>query len=223
MRKGALFLLITFFMLFLLIQPGFAAILYPIMNGDWSSSSSPPDFPTTQWREILWGGGEGQPGNELQAWGDDVGTERIWELTEALLTSVVDNGGGHYTTTYNGGSLELYKGGPWWPQAWDGSYALVTMESFTNDTHKDGGGTLTFNITGSGYYGDKSVFVSASYSGIPATGTFPVEPESENETVDFIGGCPFEARIVITPIPSTLLIFCSGLLGVLGIRRRFQA
>ena len=85
----------------------------------WSSAQAQPwpgtydtrdtDFPAGTWMEILYGLGEGKPGNEIQA-----GEEGFYKFEGALLNDVIllaappDQPFFEYRTVYKGGTLTLY-------------------------------------------------------------------------------------------------------------------
>lgn len=199
--------------------PAFASL----QNGSWSSTAG--DFNVSQWQEILWGGGEGQAGNEIQASGYNNSNPQWW-LRGAVISSVQDLGGGVYSTIYTGGNLDLYLGGPWNPGTYDANYDRVTMTSFTNTTTKYGDGSMSFDITGTGIFGDQTIAITAHYDRATPYGPFTFTGTNPNTGLsgsapDYFGTLT-SGSVTVTPIPAAVWLLGSGLFGLVAIRRKFK-
>jgi len=171
------------------------------------------------WSE-LWKGpvlGPGQVGNELQASG------LSFSLSGALLNSVTPGGIGYFTTVYKGGTLTLN------PASWGGP-AIIQNIDFINSTQllsADPTGEMLFGITGTGMFGSQSITLAAWYFGQPE---LIVDSNSvigqkgvlyPDDSMKGQGG----ASITIgrpVPVPTALWLLGSGLLGLLGFRRKFS-
>lgn len=220
MKKRVLMIAVLFLGTITLAAPASASL----MNGTWTSSAG--DFSTGPWREILWGGGEGMAGNEIQAWGLETGGMPQWGTQGAVLSTVQDLGGGTYLTTYEGGILVLYKGGPWNPGTYDVSGDLIAMNGFSNTTVKYGDGTMSFDILGTGIFGNQAVTIAAHFDRATPQGPFPysgINPNSgEPGSASFYLGDLTSITVTITsvPVPPAAWLLGTGLIGLVAIRRR---
>jgi len=146
--------------------------------GTWTTDD---DFLPGSWVELLYGGGEGQPGNEIQAtngsdyefYGATIGPDP----GDVVLTQDCadpDFVAVEYRTFYYGGMLTLSSGSPWGTGG-DPDYA-VTMGPIKNITTKnvEGAGSceptgeIAFDLTGVGVfdaYPEYAALVTAHYSG----------------------------------------------------------
>jgi hypothetical protein len=133
--------------------------------GTWSS---PTDFAAGNWREILWGGSEGAPGNEIEATSDGV-----YIFDGAILDNVTEDetGGDYikYITEYVGGTLEIVNdpSTPWYNSFDPGVLSFtVVLGTSTNQTWKYDDGSMVFEFTGTGTLNDYpgySVVFTAGY------------------------------------------------------------
>lgn len=222
MKKRVLMIVVVFLGFISFAHPAIASL----QNGTWSSADG--DFNAGLWREILWGGGEGMTGNEIQAWALAPSGLPEWGTYGAVLSTVQDLGGGTYLTTYVGGILFLYKGGPWNPGTIDGSVDLVTMNSFTNTTVKYGDGTMSFDIRGTGTFGEQTIVVAAHFDRATPQGLYPYSGTNPNTgqpgSASFYWGDLTSTTVTISsvPIPPAAWLLGSGLIGLVAIRRRFR-
>ena len=88
------------------------------------------------WQEPFYGGGPGQPGNELS--GGGLG----YTFYDIILQSVVTGTPPYdYQTTFTGGDLVLTSEGPW------GGDATITLDTITQNSFLDSqSGALTFDL-----------------------------------------------------------------------------
>jgi hypothetical protein len=212
--------LILLIVLLLSTTPAQASLL---QDGSWTD---PGGAPIGIWTEYFWGGGPGQPGNEIQAYKPL--TPAYWSLIGALLTSAVQDPVNQnvWNTTYTGGTLSLSNMGPWWQGSSGGyDYVEVAMTSFTNTTTLYQDGHMAFSITGYGLYNDQNVWITATYGpGAPATGTLP---STWNPVTGITADWNYQTGILTSstisvntvPIPGALWLLGTGLLGLAGLRR----
>jgi hypothetical protein len=196
-----------------------------VQNGSWTG---PGEFPVTQWQEAYWGGGEGQAGNAVSAWGYGnaglPGNYPVWKLENAVLSSVTEIGTLKYSTVYSGGILNLYEAGPWWVGADTGGYVTISNVTLTNITQKYVDGSMEFDITGSGIYGSQLVTISAHYNKGTPMGPFTLS--GTNPNTGLTGSAPTvfaalnSASVTVTPIPAAVWLLGSGLVGLVAIRRK---
>ena len=125
-------------------------------------SSLAGDFSTKFWKEMMKGGGPGQPGNTLMAVGQG------FHFSKAAI----DANGAQCpsypacTTVYEGGDLVLNSKGPWL----NAGILKATGIVATNQSISLVGGCLDFNLTFSGEFDNMpGLFfeVEATYSGCP--------------------------------------------------------
>ena len=144
--------------------------------GTWSS---PTDFAAGNWQEILLGGSEGAPGNEIEATSDGV-----YVFDGAILDNVTeDEIGADYTkyiTQYVGGTLELVNDSstPWYNSFDPGVLSFtVVLGTSTNQTWKYDDGSMVFEFTGTGilndYPGYGVVFTAGYDRGTPVVSDSP--------------------------------------------------
>lgn len=219
-------------MLFLVLLATHLPAQASLHNGNWTN---PGGAPYGIWTEYFWGGGPGQPGNEIQAtkWGIQYGAA-MWHVQQAYLLSSEQIAQNVYRTTYSGGTLFLSSEGPWWtvdPGYYD--WLQIGMTRFTNTTTFYENGAMAFTITGYGIYNDPDPNVPDQQIRITATygpGTPRVETNYLNSPsghydlytylTDELTGTTVSINPV--PIPGALWLLGSGLLGLIGLRRRME-
>ncbi len=114
----------------LAIAPG--VVEASVGPGTWTLSGSDAGM----WQEPFYGGGPGQPGNEL--WGAGLG----YSYHDAFLQSVVAGTPPYdYQMTYTGGTILLTSAGPW------GGDATIVLDTITRNSFHDSQGALTFDLT----------------------------------------------------------------------------
>ena len=155
--------------------------------GTWTSQDGA--FPPGEWQELLYGGGEGQPGNEIQA-----SSTGYYALSGATILNAADvvqlqacepvEEGGEtlypdfiYQTVYSGGTLELVNSGTPWGSADPSGTFVVSLgplvnvtTKFTGDASCDPTGEISFELSGVGTiegYEGYHVFIRARYTGTP--------------------------------------------------------
>ena len=142
--------------------------------------SSPDDFAAGNWKEILYGGSEGAPGNEIQAESVD-----IYTFDGAILDNVVEDEAGSdyikYITEYIGGTLELINGSstPWYNSG-DGVSYIITLGPAINQTWKYDNEEIAFELTATGefenYPGYRAKIIARYSRGTPGlSGSDPEE------------------------------------------------
>ena len=148
-------------------------------TGTWTEA----DFPVGSWRELLFGGGEGQPGNEIRAespgfysfGGATIGTNPSdvvlqQDCSDPEYLAFI------YRTFYYGGILELNNAGTLWANGGDPTF-IVNMGPVKNVTTKnvdegtcDQTPEVSFDLTTVGIfdaYPDYAALVAAHYFGEP--------------------------------------------------------
>jgi len=185
-------------------------ILLPFLSaqpavGTWTSQSG--SFPPGQWQELLYGGGEGLPGNEIQAWSDGyfalTGAQIMLSEGVVQLQGCEPVGEGEnteypalvYRTIYSGGTLELANAGTPWETTDPTGTFTVALGPLTNVTTKftaenscDTTGVISFDLSGVGTiegYEGWHVFVNAHYTGTPSLGG--TDPAELSDTFDETG------------------------------------
>jgi len=184
-------------------------------TGTWNPTTSPALL-NGPWEELYGGpggsGGPGSVGSELIAFDSTAGASQ-WYFSGALLTSV--SGTGPYTTTYSGGTLILQDNQTRW-----GDYREIYDMNVVNTSSHDGSGLLHFGLIATGTDGTFNYDITATYDGPdPATSYWFGQPWAGH------GGRPFttlQLEISQVPIPGALVLLGSGLLGLIGIGRRFH-
>jgi hypothetical protein len=136
-------------------------------TGTWDTDNVPPDFFAGTWKEILWGGGEGKPGNEITAT-----SEPYYKFKGAILNSVrlipnrspLCNGIAEYETTYLGGTLELITGvmpppnippypkAPWFISPGAAPYVIDLDETIVRTCKFDDDDTFSFHLNSKGIF-----------------------------------------------------------------------
>jgi hypothetical protein len=149
--------------------------------GSWKA---PDDFPAGTWEEILWGGSEGAPGNEITAL-----SPGLFAFQGALLDEVVlvtepswpDTPYYQYETTYLGGEVTLANlpDAPWYNECDPGTRLPANLRRTTVTTWKyidetgQATGEMAFRLdtvvrfTGHPKYG---AHITAGFRGVPAVG-----------------------------------------------------
>jgi hypothetical protein len=108
--------------------------------GMWFSKQG--DFAVDTWSEKLWGGAEGQPGNEILASAPDFNFFGAALKRVKLVREGSNRLGDYrlYRTIYKGGTLELLATGPW------GSQATASGLRVVNRTWKYADGEMAFRL-----------------------------------------------------------------------------
>jgi len=191
-----------------------AAPAATITTGSWDLSTG---IWNGMWVEF-WadGGGAGSVGSELNAWSQCLGPGTFqWSFTGALLQNVTPLGGtpAQYETTYTGGSLWLKND----PLRWGDSITIAGMTA-TNTSYHDVGGNLVFALTAQGTSGDYAYDIRATYHGPE----FFIDEWCGEERPGHcgIGFDTVELTISHVPIANAFWLLGTGLIGLVGIRRR---
>jgi hypothetical protein len=131
--------------------------------GTWSSDAG--DFAAGEWRELLWGGGEGQVGNEIQAASASFADPTAFLFEGALLADVqpgTSEPGTLYITTYVGGTLTLVNdiSTPWSnPDDPSASFVAVLGDTTVMTTKYDEGDPMAFELETMGVIEDSPGYV----------------------------------------------------------------
>jgi hypothetical protein len=149
------------------------------LTGTWDSRNG--DFAAGTWKELLWGGAEGAPGNEIQAEGDCYVFEgALLETVELMSTHSGTTPFIEYLTFYGNGTLNLTneESCPWHND--EDPYAsfiaeltktiVVTKKYYESDDYLEPTGEISFILTSFGEfpdYEDYKVEVIAYYRGEP--------------------------------------------------------
>jgi hypothetical protein len=182
------------------------------------------------WAEFFGPSGEGSPGGYLFGAGAD--DESQWSLS-ATLSSVASPNPPQYVSQYTNASLTLYD--PSLGLQYNNGPITVTLASATNVSYfNPGSSVLSFTFTGSGTGDDTFDYTfQAVWSAVrpyydPNVGHASYDfLASQNSPYGFPGNIGFTSITLtssanVVPVPASLLLLGSGLLGLAGISRKFR-
>ena len=192
------------------------------VTGSWNLDSG---LNNGYWIEAFVGGGHGAQGNKIFAYG---GSQ--WDVAATLDSVTTSSMSGYdYETTYIG-SLSLFSAGPWSENIELSNVSFVNNSILTTeDVQGVQAPRLKFLLTGTtiqnGYkYGFEAIFNELEY---PDFGLYDTAATMTlgGITYDAHAGYEFESLSVsvnAVPVPAAVWLLGSGLLGLIGIRRRAE-
>jgi hypothetical protein len=174
--------------------------------------------------------GPGQPGNVFVAIGGDLTSSSPtiqWQIIATLKNQAVPNGAGGYITQYEG-SLDLYSGGPW------GTENLTFPIIGTNISYGgDPGSNLNFTFQAGGLKDSYLVNLSAAFEGYLGTNYFQkLQGQNyishgsyliDDDNIVVGGFKDLNLKISPVPIPAAAWLLGTGLVGLVGLRRKIRS